>query len=288
MTGNGKTLFISDLDGTLLNAESKLSDVTVEMVNHAISLGADFSVATARTPATVSLLLSRLKLRLPLAVMTGAVLWNPVTNQYSEPKFINEESVRTLIEIYRKADLPVFVFTLREDHVLHIYHLGELSAIERQFIAERKDSPYKNFHVPESGRSDLPARLDNVLLFYSTRPTEPARRVYEEVRRVEGINPLFYHDIYGPEIAVLEIFSPEASKARAARRIAGMAGDTRITAFGDNCNDLPLLKAADTAVAVENAIEDVRGQADTVIGRNVEDSVARYILEHTIRNSQQE
>lgn len=268
MSADDKCLFISDLDGTLFNSESRLSAETVEMVNRAIAAGADFSIATARTPATVSILLSPLHLRLPLAVLTGAVLWNPATNQYSEPKFIDEGVVRRVVEIYRKADFPVFVFTLRDDHILHIYHLGALNDIERKFIAERKDSPYKSFHVPESGRSELPERLDNVLLFYSTQPTAPAARVYEEVRRVEGANPLFYHDIYGPEIAVLEIFSPAASKADAARRIARMAGDNCIVAFGDNTNDLPLLRAADTAIAVENAIEEVRRQADMIIGRN--------------------
>lgn len=279
-----KTLYISDLDGTLLDSNSRLSTVTVDLINAAIRKGALFSVATARTPATVSLLLERLNLNLPLAVMTGAVLWNPQNNQYSEPKFIPEKSVRELVGIYSEMNLPTFVFTLGADHILHIYHIGSLSEQERIFIDERKDSPYKRFHVPESGTSVLPEKLDNVLLFYSIQPTGHSRPVYDVVKQRNDINPLFYHDIYGPEIAVLEIFSPHASKADAARRIATIAGAERIVAFGDNINDLPVIGAADVGVAVANAVPEVIDAADLVIGQNIESAVPKFILNDMAEN----
>ena len=85
---NPKTLFVSDLDGTLLNSEAKVSDTTAEIINKAISEGANFTIATARTPATVAALISNLDIRLPAAVMTGATLWNPHTGIYSNQKFI--------------------------------------------------------------------------------------------------------------------------------------------------------------------------------------------------------
>ena len=50
--------------------------------------------------------------------------------------------------------------------------------------------------------------------------------------------------------------------------------------FGDNLNDLPMMAVADVAVAVANAMPQVREAADIVIGANDTDSVARYMLEH--------
>ena len=41
-----KTLYITDLDGTLLNPESKVSDYSVSIINELIDKGALFSVAT--------------------------------------------------------------------------------------------------------------------------------------------------------------------------------------------------------------------------------------------------
>lgn len=70
-SNNGlKTLYISDLDGTLLGNDAAVSPESTEMLNEAISAGAMFSVATARTPATVASILSDIDTRLPMAVMT--------------------------------------------------------------------------------------------------------------------------------------------------------------------------------------------------------------------------
>lgn len=49
--------------------------------------------------------------------------------------------------------------------------------------------------------------------------------------------------------------------------------------FGDNLNDLPMMRVADTAVAVGNALPEVREEAAVTIGPNSADSVARFILE---------
>ena len=49
-----KTLYISDLDGTLLNSQSQVSAASRDMLNRLIAdNGINFSIATARTPATV-------------------------------------------------------------------------------------------------------------------------------------------------------------------------------------------------------------------------------------------
>ena len=60
-----RTLYVSDLDGTLLNSHSIVSDASARMLNTAIASGAHFTVATARTPATAIHLLSEIDMRLP-------------------------------------------------------------------------------------------------------------------------------------------------------------------------------------------------------------------------------
>ena len=43
-------LFVTDLDGTLINKDRKVTQKSVEIINNLISLGMNFTVATARTP----------------------------------------------------------------------------------------------------------------------------------------------------------------------------------------------------------------------------------------------
>lgn len=272
-----RTLFVSDLDGTLLGPDRKVSAESVRLLNESIADGALFSVATARTPATVGPLLKDVRCRLPLIVMTGAAIWDRTENRYVHASFHNEDAAKRLVSLYRKHNLNTFVYILGEDNIIHIYHLGEMSPLERVFMEERLATPYKKFHVDEKGSSELPDRLDRVLLFYSMRPTEEVKRVYDEIKDSDDLRAVFYHDMYGEEIALMEVFGPEASKANAVRILSEMVGADRIVAYGDNLNDLPILEVADDAVAVENGVDEVKNVAGRIIGSNDADSVAKDI-----------
>ncbi len=281
-----KTLYISDLDGTLLNSDSQISKSSAEILNRAISAGANFSVATARTPATVADLLSEVNTKLPMVVMTGATLWNRANGQYTNTCFIPENEALKVVDIYRSLGFSSFVYTLH-DNKLHIYHLGELSPQEADFMQEREENPFKRFHIPTDGNSKLPTPLNRVVLFYGVRPNAESICAHEMVKNSVTCSPLCYNDIYGPEIAVAEVFASQATKARGVNTLAQSIGATRIVAFGDNINDLPMLRAADVAVAVENAVDEVKKAADIIIGSNNADSVARFILDDfTSSNSQ--
>lgn len=271
------TLYVSDLDGTLLGADSRVSPESVAMLRQAIAEGALFTVATARTPATVSILLKDVPLTLPAIVMTGAALWDRVSEAYRQPRFIAPEAVAKVIEIYDRLRFPAFIYTLREG-LLHIYHIGPMSPLEQDFINARIDNPYKEFHTEADLHSELQHILGNTLLFYAMQPTDTAREAWQEVSRVAGLNPIFYHDIFGPEIGILEVFSDTASKAAAIADVKRLTGARRVVVFGDNINDLAMMRAADEAVAVENALQEVKDAADVVIGPNTADSVARWIL----------
>lgn len=271
------TLYVSDLDGTLLGADSLVSARSRELLGQAISAGARFSLATARTPATVAGLLRGIDTPLPLVVMTGATLWDKRTGQYSHTRYIPESEARKVVDIYRRSGFSSFVYTLSEG-MIHIYHVGAMSPQESAFMQERLASPFKRFHIPTDGESKLPERLDKVVLFYGMRPDALAVPVHDEVARTVDCSPLCYHDIYGPEIAVAEVFARESTKANGVRQLAREAGAKRIVAFGDNINDLPMLRAADVAVAVANAVDEVKQVADIVIGPNTADAVPEFIL----------
>ena len=279
-----RTIYVSDLDGTLLGPDRKVSEESVRLLNESIEDGALFSVATARTPATVGPLLNDVECTLPLIVMTGAAIWDRSDNHYVHASFHDEVVARRLVELYRKHNLCAFVYILGEDNVIHIYHLGEMSPLERVFMEERLSTPYKKFHVDEKGDSELPDRLDRVLLFYCMRPTGEVERVYDEIKDSKDLRAVFYHDMYGDEIALMEVFGPDASKANAVRILAEMANADRIVAYGDNVNDLPILEVADDAVAVENAVEAVKRVAGRIIGPNSADSVAKDIKRQVLAN----
>lgn len=275
-----RTLFVSDLDGTLLGADSRISARSRQMLNDAISQGKMFTIATARTPATVSKIIEGIDMQLPAIVMTGAAVWDPRTDSYSDQRYMSPEAVRPLIECFRRMHYPIFLFTLSE-HLIDIYHIeGKLNELEQRFMDERIDSPYKRFHILPDGSDIIPDDLSRTILFYGIQPTDHSCATYAEMQKLEGIRPQFYHDFYGPEIGIVEAFSPLATKANAVEQMKRRTGADRVVVFGDNLNDIPMMEIADLAVAVENALPEVKAKADIVIGANTADSVAEFILNY--------
>lgn len=279
-----RTLFVSDLDGTLLGPDSHLSARTIEILNHAISRGALITAATARTPATLSYLLEEVDFKIPLVVMTGAALWDKNTRKYSDVQNFTPEKVREIIRAYQEPEGGGgFLYTLRPHppgrDIMEIYHIGPLNNVEREFMLERLDSPYKRFYVPASGMSKIPDTITDAVLFFGMKQDVIANQIRERLEKIEGINPMFYHDWHAEDIAEVEAFPEGATKAKAILRLKERVGADRVVVFGDNFNDLSMMSIADHSVAVANALPEVKKAADEVIGSNKEDAVARYILE---------
>ena len=110
------------------------------------------------------------------------------------------------------------------------------------------------------------------------QPTAHVEETFADIKGNIECNPIFYHDLFGEETGIMEVFSPEASKANAIKRLKAISGADRVVVFGDNINDIPMLREADVAVAVENAVPEVKRIADVIIGANTTDAVPRFIL----------
>lgn len=275
-----KTLYVSDLDGTLMQPDATISPAAAAMLNEAISSGKLFTIATARTPATVAGILKDIRLELPAIVMTGAALWNTRTGHYSRKCYFSPEAAAGVVDTYISTETPSFLFTL-DDDMIDIYHIGgQLLPLQREFMEERLGSPFKRFHVDPAGGTTLPDDLSEVILLYTMLPDAKAAATYALTKEIPGVRAQYYHDIYGPEVGILEAFSDSATKANAVKALAAEIGAERVVCFGDNINDLPMMAVADIAVAVDNALPEVKAAADIVIGPNTSDAVARFILDH--------
>ncbi len=272
--GFKRTLYVSDLDGTLLSPDAVVSPVTEQLLAEAYSKGALFTVATARTPATVAYLLENVSLRVPAIVMTGAALWDKTASRYLNPRYIAPRQVELMSEIYTELRLSAFIYTLR-DEKLHIYALGAITPAQREFMQEREGNPFKVFH-PEGEK--VPGN-ENVLMFFATGEPPKVDAVYSRLQELGGCNAVDYLDIYRENTAILEVFAPGVSKSSAMLALARECGAERIVAFGDNLNDIDMLRAADCGVAVANAAPAVLEAASVVIGSNSENAVARFILD---------
>ena len=273
--GHIRTLYVSDMDGTLLGDDSQLSRGTIDRLNRIIGeLGGMFTVATARTPATVVPLMQEVHATLPFIVIGGSAMWNPVKGGYEHTHAISPETVNAVADVFDSHKAHPFIYR-RHGNLLHAHHYGPMSAQEERFVASRQHLPLKRFMLDDIGyrHSD-----DEALLIFAMNKYAVLKEIAQDLRQgVDTCSVMLYHDIFDESEGYLEIFTAGTSKAGAIGQLAHDVGAQRVVVFGDNRNDIAMMQAADHSVAVGNAFAEVRTAASEVIGPNTADSVARWI-----------
>lgn len=276
------SLYVSDLDGTLLNEHSVLSPATVRLLNRLIDRhGIRFTVATARTPATVEPLMRDVRTTLPYIVIGGAALWDNAAKCYRHTRPLGDNTVEALARLFQAHALHPFIYR-RHGNLLHTHHYGDMSQKEADFVAARRNLPLKKFFLHDPDYSHNP---DEALLVFSMNKYERLRAVADDARAAVPCQVMLYHDIFDDTDGYLEITAEGTTKAAAIRRLAEELHADRVVVFGDNRNDLEMMRVATHSVAVGNAFAEVRQAAHEVIGPNTADSVARWIERDVTGNS---
>lgn len=273
------TLYISDLDGTLLGKDARLSEKTAAIINRLIDEGLLFTVATARSLSSVSIL-EKLRIRIPCVQLNGVLMYDFPKGQYTGCTPIDTESARRVIDVLRKHDRMSFVYKADSTYGIHVEFEKLTNDVERNFFEVRKDNDYKSF-----SRTEHITVSDDDKVIYFTMVDKYSRLsgICEELKLIPGVRPTLYSDNYS-DLYFLEVFSSRATKALGMMRIKELTGAKRVVAFGDNLNDMEMLADADVGIAVGDAAAQVRESADIVIGNSYEDAVALW-LEKECRGS---
>ena len=271
-------LYLSDLDGTLLDRDATLPAPDAEKINRMTAAGVKIAFATARTVRSVSAILGAVDFSLPgaapAALMNGTMIRDMRLNRYVAVEKIPPLSARLILTALDETGAEPFVYTVNEaapvqgDPLLTSYRTVINDAM-RDFMEERIEKYGKPF-LPFTSPAELPGET---VYFCVLGDEAMIRRAAEKTETVPGTRQTFYRDAYRPEVWYLEIFPETASKKKAVDFLRAWTGADRVAVFGDNRNDLPMFEAADLAVAVSSAREEVREAADDVC-----DSVTDWIL----------
>ena len=267
-----QTLYISDLDGTLLAPDGHLSARTVGMLNTLIEKGVLVSVATARSLMGAFLTgIEQVKWPVPLVLMNGVLLYDIGARRILQHCAMPAQTVDSVLDICRDEGKFPFVYRVEGDRV-KVTYTQALGALEKAFAEERRKAYPDDFVQAADYARGQPAVYFSLLDSY-----DKFQQIRERVERLPGVQTAFYRDVYNEGNWYLEIFDAQAGKAGGVRRLNERVGAGRVVAFGDNFNDQSMLEAADVACVVENGVEEMKALADVVIGPHDADGVAEFI-----------
>lgn len=266
-----KTLYLTDLDGTLLRDDEQVSPFSVSVLNRAIEQGILFSVATARSLIGLNMLpLGGIRFRTPMVLMNGVMLYDYAQKRILQRCEMDGDTVAAILRLCAEEGKTPFLYHAAGDEV-HAQFTVLTSEGERRFYKSRSARFSHLFH-PVERYADGPA------VYFSMQDSHGRlARLQRRLTALPAVASTLYKDNYMEDNWYLEIFSAEAGKDKGAKRLQALTGADRLVAFGDNLNDLPLFACADTACCVASGREAAKEAADVLIGGNNEDGVAQYM-----------
>ena len=270
------TLYVTDLDGTLLTPEESLSPFTVRVINRLVEQGVSFTYATARSLHSSSKVTQGLTKRLPVTIYNGAFVRRADTGENLIAQTFSPAQRKRVEQALTQAGLSPLVYTLDGDAERVLWRPETAGPGVARYIQSRAGDPRLLPVNPQE-----PLYRGEIFYFTCIGTREGLLPAWEQLRREPGLLALLQEEIYQPGEFWLEVMPAGATKAHAAGLLKERLGCGKMTAFGDGANDLPLLEAADYGCAVENAVLQLKEAADEVIPPNTRDGVARWLLADT-------
>jgi Cof subfamily protein (haloacid dehalogenase superfamily) len=270
-----RTLYVSDLDGTLMRDDKTLSDKTVEIINKLIEEDVCFTYATARSIKSAREITGRLNLKLPVITRNGTALADNKTGKIIKRAIFSVDEIEKI-----KNELPElyecgFVSSYFGDEMMKVCLKGQHSFGMEKYIKDHKDdSRMKQADSIEEMFEGEPGYITVI------DDKDKLENAYERMKEYPNWECVFQKDQYGDEYW-LEICPDNSTKAKAIMKLKEEIGADMLVVFGDSVNDIPMFEIADESYAVENALDEVKKIATGVIGSNNDDCVASYISSKT-------
>jgi len=267
-------IYITDLDHTFLRTDQTISHFSTQVWNEK-SKKAILSVATARSFQKTSQFLSTLHLNHPLILLDGAMVVTPDKKSISI-KTLEKPLADAIIHESKKFNIKPFIITL-----------NDIKTLDESFLFPCKVNSYqkdvlKNYHDDPRMLEckKLEAKEMNLKLVYfgDYKTLHPLNLHLQKTfgKDLEyKLSPENYSDGW-----FLTLLHPEGDKANALKKVAEyLERDlSDFSVFGDSINDIGMFKLAGTAIAVSNALDEVKSVADIILKHsNDEDAVAKYI-----------
>jgi len=272
------TVYISDLDGTLLRNDSTLSPFAQSALAELLSRDVLFTVASARSVTSIRPILDHLPLPLPVIEFNGAFISDLDTGRHAVINDIERNLAEGFFDVIRSAGCLPFVSTYN-GAADSVYYEKILNAGMQQHLDNRRAS-----NDPRLRKIDrlADAFADRVVCLTVIDRSAAVRKVRKAIEAAypEQAEMHFYPAINAPGWSWLTVNDPKATKGRAIRTLVDSAGleESEIVSFGDHTNDIEMFRIAHRSYAVANAGEELKKRATATIGSNEEDSVPRFIL----------
>lgn len=261
-------LICSDIDGTLLDKNRELSEITMLQIKRISPI--PFVLISSRMPKAMRHLQSQLgNTTMPLIAYNGGLVLH--NNQILHSAFIDNSVLEAIINLCAKTTIHLSLYHQDEWYVPAMDLWANMEARNTKIAPEVKSSKAVLTQWKNEGKG-----AHKIMCMGDETEIDV---LYKWLRENHSNEIMLYRS----KPTYIEISHHSVSKKTAIEVLLKDCYPTlsmkNIVAFGDNYNDIGMLKAVGLGVAVANAIDEVLQIADKVTDTNKNDGVAKVIQE---------
>ncbi|ARJ51410.1 Cof-type HAD-IIB family hydrolase [Staphylococcus lutrae] len=258
-------LICLDLDGTLLNDQKVIPEYTFRVLKALQQQGHAIMIATGRPYRASQLYYDQLDLKTPIVNFNGAFVHHPHDDTFPTQHHRLDEGIATSI-----------IDTLKKMNVKNL--IAEVK--DCVFIDQPDARLFEGFSMgnPVTQVGDLRETLNE----------DPTSLLIEAeeimIPRIKQMLTRFYaenieHRRWGAPFPVIEIVKKDISKAVGIHFVKEwlQIKHENTIAFGDEDNDLEMIKYANYGIAMDNAIDELKYVAKEITQSNNEDGIGVYL-----------
>lgn len=255
-------LIAADMDGTLLNNKSELTEKTIETVKKLIKKGGIFTISTGRPVQGLKTVIEKLELRGPMITYNGAMLIMAEDSRVVFHKKLEDTDAAMILDMGRRLNTTMAVWS---DNKLYVNEMNDrvndykkISGVE-PIVIDKDDEIIKQ-GITKILWYDTVENVNKYLVMLKDYVKHTAKFCTSK--------PTF-----------IEFFNSGVSKAEGICKLSEMYNikTDEIIAVGDGYNDLEMIQAAGLGVVMANAPDDLKKLADYIAPSNEEDGVAEVI-----------
>jgi len=268
-------LVVTDIDGTLLNNEKKISQATQDGIHAIIEKGVKFVVATGRAYPAAKWPYLDLGVGGPLITCNGALIKDTNTGELIYERPLRNDLARQVSDICASYGMYFHYYT--ENAI----HSERYEFILKRFAELSKALP-KDRQVPTEvieSYSDFLERGQTIYkigIYYDG--SQASDKMIKEISKLEGIA------CYKSLTTSFDVMAEGVSKGDAIAQLNKYYDIPReeTIASGDNENDIDMIKYVGLGVAMENAVEAAKEVADYVTVSNDEDGLLKVLKKYIL------
>ena len=257
-------LLVSDIDGTLVAPDKTLTPRASEAVSELGRAGVGFTLVSSRPPRGMAGLIRALDVRLPFAAFNGASLIGPDMKLIRALR-ISEAAARQTLDFLAARGIAAWVFA---DDAWFVTDAG----------GERVEHERHTVSFDPTVVTDFDAVIDRIDKIVGVSDDHPALAAAEAALSalLGGAASAVRSQTY-----YLDITHPRADKGLAVRdlAVATQVDLARTAVIGDMSNDVAMFKVAGFAIAMGQASDAVKAQAQAVTGPNTADGFADAVAQ---------